>query len=59
MWTHSRHNHLWEAILPTLTHDDLAHDWLHVQRVTKWCLKIAKDIGANTDLAGAAGFFTT
>ena len=55
MWTHSRHNHLWEAILPTLTHDDLAHDWLHVQRVTKWCLKIAKDIGADTDLAGAAG----
>ena len=55
MWTHSRHNHLWEAILPTLTHDDLAHDWLHVQRVTKWCIRIAEDIGADTDLAGAAG----
>ena len=35
MWINSRHNHLWEAILPTLTHDDLAHDWLHVQRVTE------------------------
>ena len=55
MWTHNRHNYLWEAILPTLTHDDLAHDWLHVQRVTKWCIKIAESIGANTDLAGAAG----
>ena len=55
MWTHSRHNQLWDAILPTLTHDDLAHDWLHVQRVTEWCIKIARSIGVDADLAGAAG----
>ena len=55
MWTHSRHNRLWNAILPTLTHDDLAHDWLHVQRVTEWCIKIARSVGADEDLAGAAG----
>ena len=55
MWKHSRHNRLWDAILPTLTHDDLAHDWLHVQRVTEWCLKIARSIDADEDLAGAAG----
>ena len=52
-WTHNRHNHLWKPSYH-LTHDD-GHDWLHVQRVTKWCIKIAENIGANTDLAGAAG----
>lgn len=55
MWTHTRHVDLWNAIMPTLTHDDLAHDWLHVQRVTEWCLRIARSIGADEDLAGAAG----
>ena len=55
MWEHRRHNHLWDAILPTLMHDDLAHDWLHVKRVTDWCIKIARSINANIDLAGAAG----
>lgn len=55
MWTHSRHNQLWGEIFSSLTHDDLAHDWLHVQRVTKWCIKIAESISADADLAGAAG----
>ena len=55
MWTHTRHTQLWHAILPTLTHDDLAHDWLHVQRVTQWCIKIARSIDADEDLSGAAG----
>ena len=59
MWKHIRHNHLWDAILPTLTHDDLAHDWLHVQRVTEWCSKIAMSIGADEDLAGVQVCFTT
>lgn len=55
MWTTSKHNRLWNAILATLDHDDLAHDWLHVQRVTKWCIKLAQSIKENEDLAGAAG----
>jgi len=55
IWEFPRHNHLWNVILPTLMHDDLAHDWLHVKRVTEWCIKIAQSIDANIDLAGAAG----
>ncbi len=55
MWKHHRHQLLWEKILSTLSHDDLAHDWLHVQRVTTWCIRLAKETGANEDLAGAAG----
>ena len=55
MWTHTRHQKLWRHVLPTLSHDDLAHDWLHVQRVTQWCIRIAESINVSTDLAGAAG----
>ncbi len=55
MWKHHRHQKLWERILSTLSHDDLAHDWLHVQRVTTWCIRLAKETGDSEDLAGAAG----
>lgn len=55
MWTESRHQKLWAEILPTIEHDDLAHDWLHVQRVTKWCISLAQSLDVSTDLAGAAG----
>lgn len=55
MWTEPRHQQLWKDILPTIEHDDLAHDWLHVQRVTRWCIKLAQSLDVSTDLAGAAG----
>ncbi len=55
MWEHDRLNELWSDVLKSITHEDLAHDWLHVQRVTRWAMVIAKSVGANCELAGAAG----
>lgn len=49
-----RHQKLWEYIRSDLESDtDLAHDYLHVQRVYKWARRIANTMGVDEDLAGA------
>ena len=50
-----RHAQLWSLVAPQLPLDELAHDAPHVLRVYRWCLKLAKELGADEDLAGAAG----
>ena len=55
MWGYNRLDTLWDEVLDTITHQDLAHDWLHVQRVTKWAMRIAISINADEELAGATG----
>lgn len=54
-WPTKRLNQLWSIIFSTIDHDDLAHDWLHVQRVTEWCIRLARSEKANVELATAAG----
>lgn len=54
-WPTERLNQLWHIIFSTIDHEDLAHDWLHVQRVTEWCIRLAQSEQANIELATAAG----
>ena len=47
-----RHERLWEKIQPET--EDLAHDTEHVLRVYRWAVRLAAEVGADPDLAGAA-----
>ena len=49
----TRHQTLWEHIIPHLDTSDLAHDLLHLERVYKWSIHLAKMEGQDTDIAGA------
>jgi uncharacterized protein len=50
----SRHTKLWELARERQSTVDLAHDRLHVLRVYKSALDLARAAGADPDLAGAA-----
>ncbi len=52
---HPRHEKLWSIVKEKIQGDDLAHDAEHVLRVYRWCLRLAKEAGADPELAGAAG----
>lgn len=48
------HVSLWSAIEPQIPDDDISHDRHHLQRVYDWSLRLAPEVEANSDLAGAA-----
>lgn len=50
-----RHQRLLALIAPQLPQDDLGHDIAHVMRVYGWCVRLAREVGADGDLAGACG----
>ena len=54
-WSTDRLNALWHLVVQDLDHDDLAHDWLHVKRVTEWAIRLAEQEQVSVELAGAAG----
>ena len=49
-----RHDALWAIVAPLLPTAELAHDRDHVLRVYAWALRLAPEVGAEPDLAGAA-----
>lgn len=46
---------LWAQVLPALPTTELAHDAAHVLRVVRWCARLAPELGADPELAVAAG----
>ncbi|MCB9778833.1 MAG: HD domain-containing protein [Alphaproteobacteria bacterium] len=49
-----RHRALWADIAALLPTTDLAHDADHILRVYAWALRLAPELGADVELAGAA-----
>lgn len=49
-----RHRLLWQLVDGATAPDDLAHDRYHVLRVYRWAVRLAADVDADPDLAGAA-----
>ena len=49
-----RHRELWALVAGQTDTVDLAHDPLHVMRVYTWAVKLAPELQASPDLAGAA-----
>ncbi len=50
----SRHQTLWTLVQAATQDEDLAHDHLHVLRVYDWTIRLAPEVNASRDLAGAA-----
>lgn len=51
----SRLEALWALVAPRLPTHDVAHDRDHVLRVVAWAARLAAEIGADVELAQAAG----
>ena len=51
----SRLDVLWAIVAPQLPTQDVAHDRDHVLRVVGWAARLAAEIGADVELARAAG----
>jgi uncharacterized protein len=49
-----RHQDLWDLMQADVPRGDLAHDREHLGRVYAWSLRLAGEVGADCDLAGAA-----
>jgi len=49
-----RHRRLWRQVASGVPDDDLSHDRDHLARVYRWALRLAREAGADPDLAGAA-----
>lgn len=50
---YNRHKLLSDLVLAKTATDQLAHDFLHIERVYHWCLRLTAAIDGNQDLAGA------
>jgi uncharacterized protein len=50
----SRHQRLWALVQAATEDEDLAHDHLHVLRVYDWAVRLAPEVHASRELAGAA-----
>lgn len=53
-FAHPRHARLWAEVAPRVDNTDLSHDRCHLRRVYAWSQRLARDAGADSDLAGAA-----
>jgi len=50
---HPRLLRLHALVLPSLPAGELAHDVLHLERVTRWAMRLAPEAGVDIELAGA------